>query len=91
MSVGDVAEGRSREIERFVPRDPLPSWVRIALGPRPLHRMEQPVRVIDELRAARPFEQIASPVGCRGSGWSATNRPFSTTAIAPHRETQSAQ
>ena len=38
-----------------------------------------------------PLMQSALPVGCDGSAASAVSRPFSTVAIAPQRETQSAQ
>ena len=41
--------------------------------------------------AARPLAQSALPVGCDGSGSSATSRPSSTTASHPQRETQSGQ
>ena len=37
------------------------------------------------------WAQIAWPVGCDGSGSSATKRPSSTTATAPQRETHRAQ
>ena len=40
---------------------------------------------------ARPLAQIEAPVGCDGSGSIATNRPFSTTASQPQRDTQSGQ
>ncbi len=40
---------------------------------------------------ARPLAQSALPVGCDGSGSSATSRPPSTTASQPQREVQRGQ
>ncbi len=41
--------------------------------------------------AALPFTHNARPVGCPASGSSAAKRPSTVTAVAPHRETHSAQ
>src|SRR5215469_16682462 len=41
--------------------------------------------------AALPLTQIACPVGWPGNGPSATERPSSTVAVAPHRDTHSGQ
>src|SRR5215475_12627789 len=41
--------------------------------------------------AALPLTQIACPVGWPGSGRSASRRPSSTVAVAPHRDTHSGQ
>ena len=41
--------------------------------------------------AALPFTQMALPVGCDGSGSSATNVPSVTVARAPQRDTHNGQ
>src|SRR3954463_6291551 len=41
--------------------------------------------------AALPLTHSACPVGCPGAGRKASNRPSSTVAVAPHRETHSGQ
>ena len=50
MRLGNFAQPGGRQIERFIPADPLPSRVGIALGPRTFHRIAQPVRMVDEFR-----------------------------------------
>jgi hypothetical protein len=41
--------------------------------------------------AAFPFTHSAWPVGCDGSGCSATNVPSTMVALAPHRDTHNGQ
>src|SRR5262245_25535562 len=64
MRFGDCAQPGGSQIERFIPTDPLPTWVGIALRPRVLEGTEQPVRVVDKLRRCAPLcaERLAGVV-----------------------------
>ena len=91
MSFGDAAHRGGGLVQRRVPADRLPSRIGIAFRAGAAERAGQPLRVVDEFRcgAALGAERLA--VGCPGSGSRRVKRPFSTTATAPHRATQSAQ
>ena len=43
-------------VECFIPTDPLPTGIGIALRPRPFHRVKQPVGMIDKLRRNPSFD-----------------------------------
>ena len=64
MLVGQFPQPCGREIQSFVPADLLPARIGVALGPRPLQRVEQPFRMVDELRcrAALGAEGLAGGV-----------------------------
>ena len=49
VTLGELAQRDGGAIEGFAPRDPLPAGVGIALGPRPLQRIEETVAMVDEL------------------------------------------
>ena len=50
VPVGDPAHGCRRQIECFVPTDPLPAGIGVTLRARPLQRVKQPVCAMDEFR-----------------------------------------
>jgi hypothetical protein len=63
------------EVERVVPRDPLPARL------RPAQRMEHAIGVVEAVRVK----------GCSGSPPSRTMRPSSTWAMIPHASKQSSE
>src|SRR6186997_2869245 len=46
---------RRRDVERFVPPNPDPARIRIALWTRPLQRVAQPIGMINQFRRGSPF------------------------------------
>ena len=81
MRFGDPAQPGGSQVKRFVPADTLPARVGVTLRPRALQGIEQPVRMVDELRR-RP------PLGAqRLAGWVRRVRFESDeTAVLNHRD-----
>ena len=91
MFDGDAAEIRSDRVEGLVPPNLDPAGIGVTLRSSPLQRTEKAFGVVDDLWSDLSLETQRLAGRMLGVGTRATNLPSVTVAIAPQRETHSAQ
>src|SRR4051812_6771494 len=77
MVGGDPLHCAGYEMERCIPRDPLPSRIRVSLRPCPADWVREPVRVVDEFGRRPAFRAQRLPGGMREIGIEPGKAPIS--------------